>query len=939
MALSDNAPLWSADDQYDRLEELAAGTGDDTKEIPLRRDVRSLGMLLGKVLVEQAGESLLAVVEHLRRLLIQQREQLPEAATATTEPSPHENALLAQAREKIARLKVEDAYRVTKAFAIYFELINLAETNHRKRRRRAAKLHSEQPALAGSFRGTLLRMRTAGISAGDALAALRRVRIVPVFTAHPTEVARRTVLLKRRRIAQYLEHLDQLPLTAADAAEYETLILAEITSLWQSDEVRMKKPGVIDEVRMGLDFYPMTLFETLPRLYAELAASFADVYGRAPNDDELPELLHFGSWIGGDRDGNPLIKPDCTADGLALARNVILEHYSLEIQRLIDELSSSLRQAGASDELRAAVKTYEAKMGAEPSRGKWISEPELNRHFLDFVRIRMRLTRDGPRHAHAYAGAQELERDLLLLRASLIANRGQRLAELLIDPLLRKLRTFGFHLHTLDIRQHAQVHARALAELEAAGISAAASTSSTRREIPAEISAETTELLDTLRTIAQLKKTYAPEAIRAYVVSGTESERDVFTLLRLAEISGVNVAGSANDPGLLPVPLFESILSLRAAAETMRLVWTAPEYQRLLDSWGRRQEVMLGYSDSNKDGGMLTSTWELHKAHRALHAVARECGVNLRLFHGRGGTVGRGGGPTHRAILAQPVGDFSGEMRITEQGEVLNWKYSDPVLAEWNLELMIAASLEALTRPDGPAAGVDRQWDDAMEEISQDAYAYYRRHIADSANVLEYFEQATPVNELEHARMGSRPARRTESRRLEDLRAIPWVFGWMQSRHAVPAWFGVGYALQRFAAKGPEQEKCLKEMMRGFTLFSDLVRNVEIAMAKADLNIARLYASTLVQDAGLRESVFSVMAEEFERTRRMLLAVTGQSGLLEGNSVLSQSIRLRNPYVDPMSLIQVELLRRKRAEASSEGLNYALGATINGIAAGLHNTG
>src|ERR1700685_2334027 len=661
MAHTDHAPLWNPDDQYDRLEELAARTGDDAKEIPVGRDVRSPGMLLGRVLVEQAGEPLLEGVEHLRHLLIQQREQLP--AGATTEPSPSANILIAQARERIAGLKVEEAYRVSKAFAIYFELTNLAETNHRKRRRRAAKLHSEQPALAGSFRGTLLRMRAAGISAGDALAALRKVRIVPVFTAHPTEVARRTVLLKRRRIAQYLEHLDRLPLTAADADEYESFILAEITSLWQSDEVRMKKPGVIDEVRMGLDFYPMTLFETLPRLYAELAGSFADVYGRALNDEELPELLHFGSWIGRGRDGNPLIKPDCTADALALARNVILEHYGLEIQRLIDELSSSLRQTGASEELRAAVKAYQAKMGAEPSRGKWISEPELNRHFLDFVRIRMRLMRDDPRHAHAYAGAQELERDLLLLRASLIANRGQRLAELLIDPLLRKLRTFGFHLHTLDIRQHAQVHARALAELKAAGISDAASITSTRREIPAELSAETTELLDTLRTIAQLKKTYAPEAIRAYVVSGTESERDVFTLLRLAEISGVSVAGSANDPGLLPVPLFESILSLRAAAETMRRGWTAREYQRLLDSWGRRQEVMLGYSDSNKDGGMLTSTWELHKAHRALHAIARECGVNLRLFHGRGGTVGRGGGPTHRAILAQPVGDFSGEMR------------------------------------------------------------------------------------------------------------------------------------------------------------------------------------------------------------------------------------------------------------------------------------
>ena len=438
---------------------------------------------------------------------------------------------------------MEDAYRVTKAFAIYFELTNLAETNHRKRRRRAAKLHSEQPALAGSFRGTLLRMRAAGISADDALAALRKVRIVPVFTAHPTEVARRTVLLKRRRIAQYLEHLDRLPLTAADAAEHETLILAEITSLWQTDEVRMKKPGVIDEVRMGLDFYPMTLFETLPRLYAELAESFAEVYGRALNDEELPELLHFGSWIGGDRDGNPLIKPDCTADALALARNVILEHYSAEIQRLIDELSSSLRQAGSSEELRAAVKAYEARMGAEPSRGKWISEPELNRHFLDFVRIRMRLTRDEPRHANAYANAKELERDLLLLRASLIENRGRRLAELLLDPFLRKVRTFGFHLHTLDIRQHAQVHARALAELQAAGISDAATMMSARKEVLAGISAETSELLDTLRTIAQLKTQYAPEAIRAYVISGTESERDVFTLLRLAEISGVNVAG------------------------------------------------------------------------------------------------------------------------------------------------------------------------------------------------------------------------------------------------------------------------------------------------------------------------------------------------------------------------------------------------------------
>ncbi|MGA7552217.1 MAG: phosphoenolpyruvate carboxylase, partial [Candidatus Acidiferrales bacterium] len=763
-----SAPLWGADDQNQRLNELTASTADAAKEIPLRRDVRSLGMLLGKVLAEQAGDSLLEAVEGLRRLLIQQREEL-SAAGKQWNP---QNELMAEAREIIAGLEVEDAYRVSKAFAIYFELTNLAETNHRKRRRRAAKLHAEQPPLAGSFRGTLLRMRAAGISANDALAALRKLQITPVFTAHPTEVARRTVLLKRRRIAQYLENLDRLPLSAGDAAEYESLILAEITSLWQTDEVRLKKPGVIDEVRMGLDFYPMTLFDTLPRLYAELEESFLEVYGRALSHEEFPELLRFGSWIGGDRDGNPLITAQSTADALELARTTILEHYALEVLRLIDELSSSQHQIDCSTELKAALARYESKFGDEPSRGKWISEPELSRHFLDFVRIRLRHTRDDPRSPYAYTAANELQRDLLLLRASLLENRGQRLAELLVDPLLRKVRTFGFHLHTLDIRQHAAVHAKALAELAGAAMPALAKSTGKRDEFSAGVSPESTELLDTFRMIAQLKKSHAPKAIRAYVISGTESENDVFAVLRLASICGVQVAAATNDPGLMPVPLFESIASLRAAGETMRRVWTAPEYKSLLDSWNRRQEVMLGYSDSNKDGGMLTSTWELHKAHRALHEVARDCAVKLRLFHGRGGTVGRGGGPTHRAILAQPAGDFSGEIRITEQGEVLNWKYSDPVLAEWNLELMIAASLEALTRPEGPAPGGDRRWDSNMEEMSQEAYAYYRRHIVENADVLEYFEQATPVNELENARMGSRPARRSESRRLQDLRAI-----------------------------------------------------------------------------------------------------------------------------------------------------------------------
>jgi phosphoenolpyruvate carboxylase len=398
------------------------------------------------------------------------------------------------------------------------------------------------------------------------------------------------------------------------------------------------------------------------------------------------------------------------------------------------------------------------------------------------------------------------------------------------------------------------------------------------------------------------------------------------------------VEGAEGDPGLMPVPLFESIETLRRAPEVMRTLWKDGEYANLVKSWNGWQEVMLGYSDSNKDGGMLTSTWEIYQAHRALHEAARECDVKLRLFHGRGGTVGRGGGPTHSAILAQPAGDFSGWLRITEQGEVLNWKYSDPVLAEWNLEIMIAASLEALVRPVAGNDGDDSSIREAMQTLSADAFGYYRAQIAENPEVVDYFEQSTPVNELELARIGSRPARRSGSSQLSELRAIPWVFGWMQSRQAVPAWFGVGYAIERFAARGATEQALLKRMMRSFPLFADLVRNVEIAMAKADMSIAKLY-STLVSDVAMRERVYGLLLEEFNRTRAVILSLKEQEELLERNPVLSRSIQLRNPYVDPLSLIQVELLRRRRAGEDSEELKYALAATMNGIAAGLHNTG
>jgi phosphoenolpyruvate carboxylase len=913
------ARLWHVDDQAARLAELTS-QDRDLKEAPLRRDVRSLGRLLGEVLKEQAGDNLFSAVEELRLLLIEHRELHAQPG----HDLENVRRLIERAEQIVSRLDVAEAHQMAKAFAIYFELTNLAETNHRKRRRRAAQSSPELLAQPGSFLGTLRRMRDAAITREQALDWLAQIEVVLVFTAHPTEVARRTVLFKRQRIAAELEQLDRLPLTERESEKHEQAIIAEITALWQTDEVRRRQPSVRDEIRMGLDYYPSVLFETLPGLYDELADDFRAAYGEELAANALPRVLRFGSWIGGDRDGNPLVTPACTRDALQIARETILSYYIERVNDLIWQLSPSTYQVPASSELEASLNSYAATVSAPELNPKRHPPQEVYRRFLDYVLARLVLARDEPSNTNAYKNATEFCDDLSVARQSLSVNGGERIARSLFDPLLRQVDTFGFHLHTLDVREHASVHKRAL--LEFANVA-----STNEGALPPAPSKETVNLLDSLRMVSDLKREYPSEAIRSYVISGAESAADVTALVSLAELSGVQVIANGSDPGVMPVPLFESIEDLRNCPAVCRSLWTSSDYARLLESWGRRQEVMLGYSDSNKDGGMLTSTWEIFKAHRALHRVAAECNVKLTLFHGRGGTVGRGGGPTHHAIIAQPQGAFTGQIKITEQGEVMNWKYSDRVLAERNLELMIAASLEALSRPN--IEDLDQEGEAALEEMSHGAFEFYRQRIAENEDVLTYFEEATPVRELEHVRIGSRPTRRSARGGLGDLRAIPWVFGWMQSRHVVPAWFGVGFALERFAEKS-----LLENLMRRFPLFTELIANVEIGLAKADLAIARLYAG-LVSDAMLRERVFAMLFEEFERTKAVVLDLTGQTTLLEKNPVLARSIRLRNPYVDPLSLIQVELLRRKRRGEDTDDLNYALAATINGIAAGLRNTG
>lgn len=955
------ASLWKTESWAERLAELEARSGD-LKEAPLRRDVRSLGMLLGEVLREQAGNAVFEAVEALRQSAIRRRESLASGSVQEAD------VLLRSAVERVKALSVEQAYQLSRAFAFYFELINLAETNHRKRRRLSAQIREGKStqgsslegtslsgaalggsgALRGTLRGTLCAMRKVGISAEEALDWLRKIYIVPVFTAHPTEVARRSVLTKRRRIGEFLEELDRIPVPDEELARLEDELVAEITALWQTDEVRSSRPKVSDEVKMGLDYYDVSLFETLPGLYEEIAGALKAEYELDLDVSELPIVLGFGSWIGGDRDGNPFVTSEVTRAAIAEARGRLLKYYDGRLLSLISLLTTSAQQLPVSAELTERLHSYLSRLQSGPENlFAYQFQFEMYRRFLVCIRARLLRTagtvagEGGSMDAllkalPAYCSAKEFQGDLEILRRSLAENKGLRLARELVDPVLLLVRTFGLHLQTLDVRQHVKFHNKALEET-----SAWCADNATK--VPAELSPESRNVIDAFRTIAEVKASCSPETIRQYVISGAATAEDVLGVLWLARLGGVNVAGKGDDPGLMPVPLFEWVGDLRTASEVCRGLWTNPEYRALLKSWGDVQEIMLGYSDSNKDGGMITSMWEIFRAHRALHQVAHECGIKLRLFHGRGGTVGRGGGPTHRSIYAQPMNSFDGQIRITEQGEVLNWKYSDVVLAERNLELMIAACLDALARPNardphGHQTGVLLpEWEAALDELSDTSFQFYRANIIDDPEVLQYYELATPVAELENAKIGSRPSRRGGRMSFDSLRAIPWVFGWTQSRLLTPGWFGVGYALEEYAKK-PGGVDLLRAMMREFPLFIDLIRNVEMALAKADLGIAEIYSS-LVPDEGMRKRVFAKLKDEMQRSLRAVLEVTEQKALLEQNPVLARSIRLRNPYVDPMSLIQVELLRRKRAGEDTPEVNRAIAATINGISAGLRNTG
>jgi phosphoenolpyruvate carboxylase len=820
-------------------------------EAALRRDVRLLGDILGRVLVEQEGEALFETEERIRAL-----------ARAGRAGEPRD-----ELREAVRALDLHTQGTVLRAFAAYFTLANLAEQHHRLRRRREYEHEERVPreSLAAAF----TRLEQAGVDGEGLARAAAHVSVELVFTAHPTEATRRTFLAAHRRLADRLTELDDPTLPPSRREEIDAEITEEVTALWQTDEVRGQRPRVVDEIRHGLWFFEQSLFEVAPRLLA--------AYRRRLPAAPLP--FRFGTWIGGDQDGNPEAGPETIEAALDRARELALARYRAEVRALAASLGVSASLAGVSDNLLASIARDEEELPEYAAAIGSQNEGEPYRRKLSFVW--WRLGNDG------YSRARELADDLGVIDASLRAHRGARIAEGALATLRRRVEIFGFHLAKLDVRLHA-------------------------RELAGE------RVPETFAAVRRVRVRHGPEALDTVIVSGTSSAADVLAAL------------DASGEPLSIVPLFESITDLRAAPRVVEELLEEPRFGRRVEQRGRRLEVMVGYSDSGKDGGYLTAQWEIFRAQEELAAVSARRGLELTIFHGRGGSAGRGGGPTHAAILAQPPGHPPGRLKLTEQGETISFRYGLPGLAHRELESAVSAALLAAF-PGVIAAGAPDAARATMEELSATAHAAYRALVWEDAGFVPFFRAFTPVDELALLRIGSRPERRPAGEDyLRSLRAIPWVFAWTQNRCLLPAWYGCGAA---FAAADMDE---LRRLYRTWPFFRSLVENLEMTLAKSSLDISADYLE-LVDDPRL----FGPIAREHEQAVAAVLEIVEAHELLDRHPVLQRSVRLRNPYVDPMNAIQVELLGRYRAAGPDERerVRRPLLRSIAGIAAALRNTG
>jgi len=817
--------------------------------------------------------------------------------------------------------------------------VNLAERVHRIRRRRDYQRQGEAPQ-PGGLEHSLRQLRDEGVPAADVAALLPRLRIEPVFTAHPTEAVRRALLEKESELVRCLvEDIDRGLTPQERRADLERMRLA-LTASWQTDETPPEKPTVADEFEHVAYYLSEVLYRVLPVFHEVFADALRGVYGEAP--DELPAVLGFGSWVGGDMDGNPNVGAATIAATLTGQRAIILGRYRAELARLADLLSQTEGRVGVSGALRARADEYAARFPAAADALKARHADMPYRRFLVLVGARIDATAaDQP---GAYATPEAFLADLRLVGDSLAAHRGEHAGGFAVRRLVRRVQAFGFHLATLDLRQESSQHDAALAALLAdPGFGARPWTdrAARLRDLVAGIdpaaepdAGEARAVLDVFRTVAAALPRLGARAIGPYIISMSRSAADALAVLALARL-----AGCVDTHGAVPLdvaPLFETVDDLQAAADTLRSLFADPVYREHLRERGDRQVVMLGYSDSAKDGGIVASRWALQQTQVALTALAAEAGVRIAFFHGRGGSLSRGGGKTGRAVIAAPRGSVDGYLRVTEQGEVIHRKYGIRALALRNLEQAAGAVLRATLRPRAPEPR-EPAWRDMAGAIAAAARAHYRGLVYDTEGFVGYFRDATPIDVIERLRIGSRPSKRGNAGGVSSLRAIPWVFAWSQNRCGLTAWLGVGAGL----AHGIERfgHASVAEMARDWPFFATLVDDVEMVLAKSDLGIFERYSRLAGQAA--HTAFFPGIAAEFARTRDAILSLKGSDELLAGDFRLRQSIRLRNPYVDPISLLQVDLLSRWRAAGRPEDdpLFHALVTTVNGIAAGVQNTG
>jgi phosphoenolpyruvate carboxylase len=908
--------------------------------LPLRQDVKLLGKMLGEILLNHGGSALLDKVEKIRLMCKTLREHFDQSIY---------DAL----KEEITSLDAPMRKQVIRAFSMYFHLINAAEQNHRIRRRRQYQLEDETIVQPASIESAILKLKENNIKEDVIQDVLNTLSLELVITAHPTEATKRSILEIQQRIAEILKSLDHPLLTSRERKKLEESLFNEVSILWQTDELRQTKPTVLDEVRNGLYYFDQTLFEVLPEIHQEVADCLEKNYTQT--QWKVPNFLRFGSWIGGDRDGNPNVTHDVTWETLNRQRRLVLKKYKNVLIDLMKRYSHSTSRVEVSDDLLKFIEQEDTYLTDEK---KWPIKGEVYRRA--FAIIIERVKHVGKTDL-GYKSSDELLDDLSVVKQSLRRHNPAAHELKIIQKLIRQVQLFGFHLATLDIRNHSGEHEAAMTEiLRKVGISEnyAGLPEDEKLKILQNIlmdprpllllnedySTETQEMIKVFQMIKKAHEEFGKQSISVYLVSMTKSPSDLLEVLVLAKEAGIYRlhADGMLESHLHVAPLLETIDDLTAGPNIMETLFEMPVYRKHLQIMGDQQEIMLGYSDGSKDGGTLTANWKLYKAQIEIHEMAKRYQIGLKFFHGRGGSLGRGGGPLNKSILSQPAETIGDGVKITEQGEVLSSRYLLEDIAYRSLEQATSTLLLAATNTSKEAEqGFKRDpiWVETIEEISSIALTKYQSLVFGDPDFLTYFNEATPLRELGDLNIGSRPMSRKNQGRFEDLRAIPWVFAWTQSRQLLPAWYAAGTGLAGFIAKEEHNLNLLQQMYEKWPFFRSTIDNLQMALMKADITTAREYL-TLVEDQKIAERIFTNILEEFEKTKEILLRITGDKELLDHTPNIKESVYRRNPYVDPLNFLQVELIKELRNQGgSNEELLIEVLLTISGISAGLRNTG